>query len=178
MAKGSGGSGRGSGGGSGGGSDDKDPITDKFPPLSSDRPATSQTRRKIGKDTVEVEAEENTRQTIALVNGGPPYIQSMTVYVNYTVNVGTTDPKNNRRIALASKSIIDSYVKNAKEGTVLHNSPYTADGKGADRVSLYQRAGFSEPTKKNDMFAIVKSGKLVPITVAEIRKLKKLGHTN
>jgi hypothetical protein len=178
MAKSSGGSGRGGGGGSGGSSDDKDPITDKFPPLSSDRPATSQTQQKIGKDLIEIEATEEARQTIALVDGGPPYIQSITVYVNYTVNAGTSNPKNNRRIALTAKSMIDSYVKKAKEGTVLHNSPYTRDGKGADRISLYQRAGFSEPTKGNDMFAIVKSGKLVPITRAEIRKLKKLGHTD
>jgi hypothetical protein len=70
--------------------------------------------------------------------------------------------------------MIDNYVKKAKEGTILSSTAYDGDGQGDRRTQLYQRAGFSNT--KGLMLAIVKGGKLTPITESQIKSLKKAGH--
>jgi hypothetical protein len=37
---------------------------------------------------------------------------------------------NNRKIALTAKTMIDNYVKKAKEGTILSSTAYDGDGQG------------------------------------------------
>lgn len=93
---------------------------------------------------------------------------------NYRVNgrfdTGTVkDRKEQLRVAMAVRAQYDALVRSLPEGTVIKTSPYDGDGGGAARQKAYEKIGFGKPNDAQEMFAMKKDGKMVPVTAEQHR---------
>jgi len=96
---------------------------------------------------------------------------------------GDISPQDGKRVALQALRMVQSEVAKMPDGTLLENSPSTGDGLGEGRVSLYMRAGFGSPDQNDPpdgrrMRAVVKKGKLTPISAEQHRYLMNNRHYN
>lgn len=154
------------------------PLTDKFPPLISNKYKPFEETKEIGENFVTTSIEQDAAQYAGMAKvSPPPYFQEVTVAVNGTVNKeGEISSKDGLKLALASRETVNGYVKKVPDGTIITAAPHMGDGFGKERIRLYEKAGFSSPDENNVMHSIVNSGKITPITIDEIQALKEAGH--
>lgn len=105
----------------------------------------------------------------------PPKVLEIAFSINNSLDAGTA--KDGVKALLEVGKRIKEQVATLPDGLLVYNKPWTPDGKGAGRASLYKRSGFGDPAQKGvnkgGMFAIVVKGKLLPLTEAEYKILAK-----
>jgi len=116
--------------------------------------------KKVGKNTLQVE-------------------YSPTVGINYRVNdsynVGSVkDRKEQLQIATSVRDAWDAIVRASPEGQRFYTSAYDGDGQEAKRIKAYKRIGFGEPAKGNEMFAVKRGGKIIPLGKDEAEATEKI----
>ena len=80
------------------------------------------------------------------------------------------------KLALQARKMFRDAAKKLPDGAVLLNTPNKSDGLGENRRKLYEQAGFFSESDRPSMMAIVKNGKLKPLSVKNLRKLEKADH--
>ena len=86
-------------------------------------------------------------------------------------------PQEGLKVGLRALRIIRDEVSKLPEGTLLRNKPSTDDGLGDKRARLYEKAGFGKMEGESEsMKAVVKNGKITPLTGKQYRYLMNSGH--
>ena len=145
-------------------------LKKEFPPIAN------LTYKNISESSQQVKL--STGQTanvevVVTVFGGEAGI-GITVNDSYSQSKSITDRRDRVNVALAARTLFNEELKKLPEGSILFNSPYTADGLGDERKSLYKRAGFGLEPSGDIMIGIKKGGKVKPITRKQIHVLQKL----
>jgi hypothetical protein len=149
-------------------------LTDKFPPIYTG-PLERFTKTSFVGDEHDIETDIKSAKNPPI--DPPPSVQNVNIFVDSGFSKSNIEGKDGLKLALASRDHVREYVKQAPEGTVLMNTPFSGDGFGDQRAKLYEKAGFSPPDKDEHMYSIVSEGKNIPITLDEIKALKEAGHT-
>ena len=101
-------------------------------------------------------------------------ILSVSFDVNGSYDKGAVTVGNENKAGAAAYRYFYAKFEELPDGLILHNTPNQNDDAGAKRKKLYKRAGFGEADKNNNMYGVIKGGKLLPLTNAEAFALSDL----
>jgi hypothetical protein len=71
------------------------------------------------------------------------------------------------RLGMTALKMVREDIKKLPDGMLVYNKPESKDGKRDYRARIYEKAGFGPMNKSGGQFAIVKGGKLLPLTDQE-----------
>jgi len=146
---------------------DKPPVQEK-PPMQK---FMEQTPRLISPESSIVKKElVNGRELQVIISNGDIGISIDASYLRQDIS-----QREGTNLALRALRIVKKEVAKMPDGTLLTNTPTTADGLGEARASLYQRAGFGAMSGE-EMMSVVKNGKLTPISGDQYRYLMRNKH--
>jgi hypothetical protein len=102
----------------------------------------------------EVQTAAGTRVSAKVTNGEVSFM------INDSFDASNVkDPISAGKLALGT---LKTMVSKLPDGTLLKNTPWTGDGKGAARDRVYQKLGFGK-TIEGAQYTIVKGGKAYPV---------------
>ncbi len=103
---------------------------------------------------------------------------SVSFDVNGSYDLGAATEGNERRIGRTTFKYFRGKFKELPDGLILHNTPNQGDGAGARRKRVYKTAGFGEADDNNQMYGVIKGGKLIPLTGAEAFALSEMNRNS
>jgi len=105
-------------------------------------------------------------------------IGNIGITVDDSYTKGNISPQEGKKVAIRAMRMVKKEVAKMPDGTLLTNTPTTADGLGSSRASLYESAGFGSIGGDDIMRSVVKKGKLTPISAEQYGYLMNNGHHN